>query len=423
MPDDLTLKVAYLVNQYPQVSHSFIRREIAALEKQGWEVHRFSARGWNAELADLADKAEAARTEYLLRQGPLSLIAASLLLFFRKPVRCLVVFLLTCRMMAHSDRPWPVHLIYFAQSCWLARALTARKVRHLHAHFGTNPAEVAMLTHELADVSYSFTVHGADELDKARVLHFPDKIHRAAFVIAVSSYVRAQLFRTVRPEHWAKIRVVHCGVDDQFRSLDRVRAAAVPRLVCVGRLCSEKAQLLLVAAAAQVIADGVSLELVLVGDGEMREDVERLIVKTGLQGKVRITGWADANRVREEILTSRAHVLPSLMEGLPVVLMEAMALGRPVISTYVSGIPELVIHGKTGWLVPAGDVNALSQAMHECLAADEETLQRMGEAGRERALSRHNSDKEASKLAVLFKEAIRDTTKGGPRLLTALWRA
>jgi glycosyltransferase involved in cell wall biosynthesis len=404
MTTSLRPKVAYLVNQYPKVSHSFIRREIIALEAQGWDVHRFAARGWEAELPDAADRAEAARTEYMLRRGAGPLLAAAAAVLLASPARFFAALRLAFRMMVPSDRPFPVHLVYLLEACWLARALKSRGIGHVHAHFGTNPAAVAMLTRELSGISYSFTVHGPDEFDTAPLIHLAEKIRRAAFVVAISSYGRSQLFRLVEQEHWSKIQVVHCGVDRQFAALDHVKAAPVPRLACVGRLSTQKGQLLLVSAAAQLVQDGLDFELVLVGDGEMRAEIERSMHVHGLQNVVTITGWADAERVRAEILAARAHVLPSFMEGLPVVLMEAMALGRPVISTYVAGIPELVREGENGWLVPAGDVTALADAMRACLAADEASLERMGAAARARALARHDVDREASKLASLFSE-------------------
>ena len=136
---------------------------------------------------------------------------------------------------------------------------------------------------------------------------------------------------------------------------------AARRLVCVGRLCEQKGQLLLVEAAHRLTAQGVDFELVLAGDGEMRGAIEALITHHNLQGRVRITGWISGEQVRNEILAARALVLPSFAEGLPVVIMEAMALRRPVISTFVAGIPELVRPGEHGWLVPAGDVEALAR--------------------------------------------------------------
>ena len=151
-----------------------------------------------------------------------------------------------------------------------------------------------------------------------------------------------------------------------------------PRLVCVGRLAEQKGQLVLVQAAARLRDQGVPFELVLVGDGPMRAEIERLIARLDLGGHIRIAGWLDGAGVRREILASRALVLPSFAEGLPVVLMEALALGRPVISTYVAGIPELVRPRIDGWLVPPGSVEDLAEALREALAAPASRLERMG---------------------------------------------
>ncbi|MNP17369.1 Alpha-D-kanosaminyltransferase [compost metagenome] len=177
----------------------------------------------------------------------------------------------------------------------------------------------------------------------------------------------------------------------------------MPRLVCVGRLCEQKGQLLLLEAARLLAAQSVVFEIVLAGDGEMRADIEALIVRHELQAQVRITGWISSAQVRDEILAARALVLPSFAEGLPVVIMEAMALRRPVLTTYVAGIPELVRQGENGWLFPAGAVEELAAAMADCLAQPVDTLQRMGEAAYQRVLQRHDIDSEAARLAGYFK--------------------
>ena len=195
---------------------------------------------------------------------------------------------------------------------------------------------------------------------------------------------------------------MHCGLDKAFHSVDATAPPATPRLVCVGRLCEQKGQLLLVEAAHQVVRQGVPLELVLAGDGEMRAEIERLVDARGLRAQVRITGWLSGAQVRDEIVAARALVLPSFAEGLPVVIMEAMALRRPVISTFVAGIPELVRAGESGWLFPAGDVGELATAMLACLAAPPEELARMANAAYARVLARHDIDTEAAKLARLF---------------------
>jgi colanic acid/amylovoran biosynthesis glycosyltransferase len=152
-----------------------------------------------------------------------------------------------------------------------------------------------------------------------------------------------------------------------------------------------------------LVAKKRACELVLAGDGELREPIERLIAKFGLSSNVRITGWLSASQVREHILSARALVLPSFAEGLPVVLMEAMLLEKPVLSTFVAGIPELVIHGENGWLFPAGDIEATARAMEACLDASAAELTSMGKSGRERAVQRHDIELEAAKLAGMFR--------------------
>ena len=270
-------------------------------------------------------------------------------------------------MSRRAERPLPVHLVYLGEACRIAPWLHGEGIEHLHAHFGTNSAEVAMLVHVLGGPRWSFTVHGPEEFDKAPLLGLAEKVRRSHFVVAVSSYGRSQLYRLVEPAYWHKVKVVHCGLEPAFYAVPVTPPAVARRLVCVGRLCEQKGQLLLLEAAQRLAAQGEVFELVLAGDGELRGEIETLIAHQGLSGRVRITGWISGNQVRDEILAARALVLPSFAEGLPVVLVEAMALRRPVISTYVAGIPELVRQGIDGWLTPAGDVDALVHAMQACL--------------------------------------------------------
>lgn len=411
------LRVAYLVNQYPKVSHSFIRREIQALERLGVAVDRFAVRGWSEPLPDAADRTERERTRYLLQHGLGSVAGAAMVMAATRPLRFARSFRLAWSMWRRSSRTLFHHLAYLAEACRLVQWTDAAPVDHLHAHFGTNPAEVAMLARELGGPSYSFTVHGPEEFDSPGALGLGEKCKRAAFVIAVSSFGRSQLLRWLPAIDWHKVSVVHCGLEESFHRAAPVQAQAARRLVCVGRLCEQKGQLLLLQAAKQIVSAGQHFELVLVGDGEMRDQIEAEVARLGLGAIVRITGWVATDRVRDEILAARALVLPSFAEGLPVVIMEAMALRRPVISTFVAGIPELVCDGDNGWLVPAGDVDALARAMLACLAAPAETLARMGEAAHARVLARHDVDTEAAKLAELF--ATSAAFRAGPHAATA----
>ena len=396
------MRIAYLISLYPKVSHSFIRREIHALESLGLQVDRVSIRGWDQELVDSEDIAERALTRYVLKQSAVQLAGAVVASLWASPQRFWRALRMAVGMASKSDRSLPYHLIYLLEACCISRWLHGRDVRHLHAHFGTNPAEVAMLVHALCGVPYSFTVHGPDEFDRPQFARLRDKARHAAFVVGVSSYGRSQLLRWVDDDQWDHVQVVHCGLDASFLNAAPVPVPDVPRMVCIGRLSGQKGQLILLQAAAVLMRDGVPFELVLAGDGEMRAVIEAAIARLGLAQRVRITGWIDAAQVREELLAARALVLPSFAEGLPVVVMEAMALGRPVLTTYIAGIPELVQPGLTGWLFPAGDVDALVTAMKECLATPTTALDRMGANARERVRERHDAVREATKLAALM---------------------
>jgi len=398
------MRIAYLINQYPSVSHSFIRREILALERLGHEIIRISIRGW-AEQQYGQDSVEHSKTRYVLRGGPLPLLWAFLSTLFAQPRRMLNALALMWRMARKAERPLPIHFIYLCEACVVLAWTRAAKVDHLHAHFGTNSAEVAMLTHELGGPRWSFTAHGPEEFDKPHLIALTEKILRATFVVAVSSFGRSQLFRYTPQKHWNKIRIVHCGIEPSFYQGSGVLSEDNRRLVCVGRLCEQKGQLLLIEAVHRLISTGTIVELVLAGDGEMRGEVEALISRLGLEEAVRITGWISSEQVREEILRARALILPSFAEGLPVVLMEAMALRRPVISTFVAGIPELVQSGQNGWLVPAGDPQALADAMKACLETPLAQIRAMGEAARNQVEARHDIDREAAKLAALVAES------------------
>jgi colanic acid/amylovoran biosynthesis glycosyltransferase len=394
------LRIAYFINHYPKVSHSFVRREILALERQGFIVQRIALRGWQDSLPDEEDLQEQKRTHYVLRGGLLSLLLPVVRAMLRAPSRFFAATALAVRMSRDSERPLPYHLIYVAEACRILEWLRAFGGVRLHAHFGTNSAEVAMLVRALGGPPYSFTVHGPDEF--LRPIGLEEKIHRSAFVVAISSFGRSQLFLRARHADWAKIKIVHCGLEKSFYEAASP-ALAPPRLICVGRLCEAKGQLLLIEAAALLASKGIFFELVLAGDGPMRKEIEELVREYGLAERVRITGWISSGQVREEILAARALVLPSFAEGLPVVIMEAMALRRPVLSTYVAGIPELVRHGQEGWLFPAGSVSGLAEAMQACLASSVDDLRRIGDAAQSRVLVRHSVDTEAGKLAELFR--------------------
>lgn len=398
------MQIAYLINQYPQISHTFIRNEIAGLERAGFSVSRIAIRGWDTDLKDPADVNERTKTTYLLEKGMHEPLVALWKSFLKTPLKTLRALKCAMTMSADSERSPLYHIIYLGEACIVRDILRRNDISHVHAHFGTNAAEVAMLTKELGDISFSFTVHGPEEFDRSQQLKLKEKVNAASFVVGVSSFGRSQLYRLSDGIDWPKIHVVHCGLGDDFLKAPYVPYSDTPRLVCVGRLCEQKGQIILVRACALLKKRGLNFEVLLVGDGEMRHDVEHEISVAKLHREVKIMGWRSSEEIRDLLTDSKGLVLPSFAEGLPVVIMEAMSLGRPVISTYIAGIPELVRDGTEGLLVYAGSEVDLANAMELLLTMNQNKFQEMGASARERVQTRHCADKEALKLAELFRK-------------------
>ena len=406
------MKVAYVVNCYPRTSHSFIRREIQALEAAGVAVSRYSFRPVDGEFVTAADREEAARTRIILDEGASGLLLATLATALSRPGAFAGAFIQAIRMGRRSQAGLVHHLAYLAEACVLLRWLAEAPVDHVHAHFGTNSADVALLCRMLGGPTFSFTSHGPDEFDRPESLSLREKIHGSSFAVGVSSYGRSQLWRWADPDDWSKVEVVHCGLGRDFLDAPPTPAPLAPRLVCVARLSEQKGHLLLLEAAARLALEGLDFELVLAGDGPLRPFIERAIRRDGLEGRVRLAGWMSSDSVRDLLVSSRGLVLPSFAEGLPVTILESLALGRPVITTAIAGIPELVEPGVTGWLVPAGSVEHLVEAMRAAFTCPTSELDRMGRAGAARVARQHDASTEAAHLLALFDEAIRREKAG-----------
>lgn len=395
--------LGYLTSLYGRTSDTFIRTEVAELRALGHEVHTFSIR--RAKAADVvSDEArrEQARTEYVLQAGAARLASATLAELARRPVRLARAARLAIKIGTPGlkGRLWPI--AYLIEATYLAGRLRAKGIEHLHNHIGEGSAAVAMLAADLAGIPFSMTIHGPGEFDKPGLLALDEKVHRAAFVAGVSEFGRSQLYRWSDHRDWPKIAVIRDALSGAFLDHRPTPPPASARLVYVGRLVPEKGSLLLVEAAGRLAAEGLDFELRLVGDGPLRPDVEGLIARRGLAGRVQLLGWRDTAEVRRELEAARALVLPSFAEGLPVAVMEALALGRPAITTAIAGIPELVESGACGWLIPAGSIDALTNAIREALAAPVAELERMGLEGARRVAVLHDARIEARKLDALF---------------------
>ncbi len=397
------MRIAYLTAQYPKTSHTFIRREIQALERLGIEVQRYSARRVTEPLVDPDDRAESARTRVILESGPVVLIALASVSALRTPIRWLRTLRLALQMSRSSDRGLLAHLAYLIEACALVRWMKQARVEHLHAHFGTNATAVALLARHLGGPPYSFTAHGPEVIDLGPALSLDRKIHEATFVAAISHNTRSCLWRYSAFEDWTKVHVIRCGLDSDYLERPTAPLPEEPKVVCVARLDPEKGHLVLLESAGRLAREGIDFELELIGDGAMRPEIERRISSLGLERHVRLVGWLGSEQIRQHLVASRIFVLPSFSEGLPVVFMEALAIGRPVIATYMAGIPELIVNGENGWLVPASDVDELARALREALATPTAELERMGKHGRERVCAQHSVSTEAHKLADLFR--------------------
>lgn len=395
------MKLAYLLNSYPMTSTTFIRREIAAIERAGVPVKRFAVRHWSERLVDPQDMSERNRTEYLLSGRGKRLIGGLARYAISHPRSFGEALETVGDLHRAAGGGFIRHTAYIAQAVRLRKRCEQLGITHVHAHFSTNAATVAMLCHLLGGPPYSFTVHGPDELDELVENSVADKVQHARHVVAISEYCRERLTASL-PEHlWSRIRVIPCGIDLSDFPREPTPPPMSARLLSVGRLCPQKGQVEIPAAIAAVVSEHPGLSVVLVGDGESRAAIEREITGTATGGRIKLLGWRSNAEVRRRIGETRAMLLPSHAEGLPIVIMEAFAMGRPVITTRIAGIPELVDES-CGWLVEPGDAAALADAIRAAMTASKAVLARMGREGRKRVAARHDINRVAAELIAIF---------------------
>lgn len=399
--------LAYLTSQYGRASDTFIRNEVQELRALGHVVHTFSVRRPEAsQVVSDEVREEQRRTLYLLDRGALGLASALLHGLLTRPIATFRTLRRAWGVAAPGLGSRLRHLAYAAEALLLARELRSRRVEHLHNHLAEASAVVAMLAAPLAGIRFSLTVHGPYEFFRAEQWRLGEKIAASAFTCCISEFCRSQCMVFAPPSAWERLELVRCGVEKAFLAEPPTPVPDVARFVCVGRLCAEKGQLLLVDAAARLAPRWPELEITLVGDGPQRRAIEQRIAELGVARHVRIVGWQDGAAVRAELLRSRAFVLPTFAEGLPVVVMEALALHRPVITTWVAAIPELVVPGECGWLVPPGSVDALVAALEAALSQPVARLAEMGRCGAWRVAQRHDPAREAARLAAVIARRI-----------------
>ncbi|MEL6266299.1 MAG: glycosyltransferase [Pseudomonadota bacterium] len=400
------MRIIYFLNTYPTTSQTFVRGEIRALEGMGVAITRVALRRADAPLVTGADREEQAATRYLLDRR-LALVLGLVREAVTNPGgfwRALGAWRRLVGRAGVSLGRLVAHGAYLAEAAALKRVAAETGATHVHTHFSSNSAAVALLAERLGGPGYSFTAHGPTDFYNRDAAAIDLKIRHARFVAAISHYCRTQLLQAAGIEGWddamAKIRIVRCGVDLETFALQPPPAPDAP-IVHVGRLCVAKAQALIPAAVAGAAARHPDLRVELIGDGELRPMVEAAIAEHGVADRVTLLGWRSHAEVRDRVAAARAFLLPSFAEGIPVVIMEALALGRPVITTAIAGIPELVTPD-CGWVVPAGDAEALGHALDEALGASPERLAEMGRAGRARVEAMHDQAANAATLKAAF---------------------
>jgi glycosyltransferase involved in cell wall biosynthesis len=396
------------MNAYPMVSSTFIGREMAGLEQAGFQIDRYACRRWDGELVDPLDRAEAKSTDYLLDDGAIALALGFLVSLIRNPGGTLRAVRLWWRLL-RAGGGFVRHVAYLLEAVALYHRLRDHPVAHIHAHFSTNGAAVAMMTKALGGPGYSFTVHGPDELFDPVGNSLGLKIQYADFVACISHFCRSQCMIFAPVDAWDRLRIVHCGVRPADYTApppvaDLPPRASGRRILYVGRLSQLKGGLVLIAAMADVAKAHPEADLVVVGDGEVRARMEARAKAMGLADRVHFLGFRSQGDVRAAMADADVFTLPSFAEGVPVVFMEAMASGIPVVATQVAGVSELVEEGVSGFIVPPGDATALARRVSDLLS-DPALRTRMGAAGAARVAADFNIDIETIWLGELIAAA------------------
>lgn len=378
------MKIAYLTSRYPAISHTFVQREIAALRQVGVDVRTFSIR---PPLPDhpmsASDRIEQRSTVYILPPSPLRLLAAHLRAACARPHKYLgaLVLAITKRPPGLKALVW--QLFYFAEAVLLADEMRRAGLSHVHVHFAMSCASVAMIAARLGTMTYGLTVHGPSVFYAAERYQLREKVEGASIVYCISDFCRSQVMAHSDPRDWDKLHVVHCGVDTNIYQPVESHASSAKgfNLLTVGRIAPVKAHEVLLRAMAELVRRGRQVTCTIVGDGPERARAEQLAKALEIDTAVNFAGYVDQDRIQQFYDRANAFVLPSFAEGVPVVLMEAMAKALPVVATRIAGIPELIDDGRTGLLVTPARLGELADAI-ETLIDDPELCLRLGRAAR-----------------------------------------
>ena len=378
--------IAYLISQYPAPSHTFIRREVDALRDRGLDIQTYSVRApLSEEVLSEIDRNALETTWYLLPVQLQPFISAHVVSLVRQPVQYLRTLRLafTHRTPGFSLKP----VFYFAEAIYLAEELKRRNITHLHNHFAQAGAIVGLLASHYLKIKWSFTVHGTSEFDGAAGALLEGKLAAAEFVPCVSYFGRAQVMRLVHPRHWPKLFINRCGVDLGNMPHRIENQGKTIHLLTIARLSPEKGLIGLLEAFALALTKNKHLRLEIIGDGPEYDNIVRKISDLNIHNKCTLLGRASETEVFQKLATTDILVTSSFMEGLPVVLMEALAMNVPVIAPSVAGIPELITDGESGLLFSPSNWEQLSACISR-LSLDHDLRQELAHEGRRRVEER-----------------------------------
>lgn len=385
--------ISYLVSDIDAPSHTFVRREIAALRVLGLDVTPYTIR---------REATAVGVVENLLGRSFVAYVAAIGWAFFTGPRRFAASWLLALRHRVPGVKSLIWSQFHFIEAMLLARLLHRAGADRLHNHFANSGATVGLIAARYAQLPWSLTLHGISETDYPAGPLLAEKLEQASFVACASSFMRAQAMRFVHPSHWDKMAIVRCGIDlAALPSANPHFHGAPAKIICVGRLSPEKGHFGLLDALAEITSTRAEFELIIVGDGPMAPDIKLRASELGLLERIRFAGALSEAETLAEISKADVLVLPSLMEGLPVVLIEAMAMHRPVLASRVAGIPELIDDSGSGFLFTPSDWGDLARKLGALLASRAQ-WQCMGDAGRLRVENEFRIELSAARMARLF---------------------
>jgi glycosyltransferase involved in cell wall biosynthesis len=401
-----TVRVGYLVSKYPDVSHTFILREAMALRARGMEIAVASIN--EPMTLTEAERAEAARTFYVKRAGAKGALKALGSLLSTEPLGVLRGLVFGLEMGGNDLRRMLLGAFYFVEALILLCWLRGKRLGHVHVHFATPAAAVAAIATRIATstqpLTMSMTVHGPDEFYDVTAYALREKVEASKFVVCISFFAQSQMMKI--GSDWGKFEMGRLGVDVEHFAARGGRAAdGVFRVLCVGRLVAAKGQRILIEAIEMLRKAGRPVELDLVGDGPDRAMLEAFVHTRGLGAGVRFAGSVGQDRIREFYGAADCFAMASFAEGIPVVLMEAMAMEIPVVATGINGIPELIRDGVDGLLVAPSDVAGMASAVAG-LMDDPATRARLGAAGRVKVMAEYELAGSADRLMEIFRRRL-----------------